>query len=60
MPSVTELLKYEPHFSGVETPEPSLKQVLLLYYLKHFSPEEAIENAEHYIKLLEAEFDEHS
>ncbi len=56
---IKEALDFRPHFAGVSTPEPNLRWLIMGYYLRTFEPNKAGEHTEHYIKLLEAEFDEH-
>jgi hypothetical protein len=46
---MNDIFKYQPNI-GAGTDEPSIETLIMLYYLKHFSPEEAKEYTEKYIR----------
>ena len=52
--SIQELFDIEPQFVGLEHsgPEPSIKEILYIYYREHFSHVRSLALAEQYIKAL--------
>ena len=53
--NLTELMDFRPHFKMIETPEPSLRDILFQYYQPHVGTLKAGELTDAYIALVREE-----
>jgi hypothetical protein len=56
MDSIDNLFDKEPHFDGITTAEPSLREILFRYYQPHFGTTQAVQMTEQYIDIMKENF----